>query len=390
MDPLLNPYTPGAGTKPPALTGRDEEIDRFRLLAHRIVSGRFEKSMLITGLRGVGKTVLLNTFQSIAEETAYQTEFKEVTEGTEFPSALARMIRRALLRLSPADRMRDRVRRALGVLKAFSVRLPEGYEIGVDVDAVLGMADSGDLPEDLSDLFLEVGEAAADADSAVMFLLDEIQYLSRDHLAALITAAHRVAQRNLPVAVVGAGLPQLPALAGEAKSYAERLFDFPIIDSLPYGAAVEAVVRPALALEVDYERAASDLIFDYSEGYPYFLQEYGKHVWNIAERSPITKADVESAREAVQAQLDENFFRVRIARVTGAEKRYLRAMAELGEGPYRSGDIAEKLGRRVTSVGPLRGQLIHKGFIYSPSHGLTDFTVPQFDDFMRRNFAFPS
>lgn len=389
MDPLLNPYTPGAGTQPPALTGRDHEIERFSLLAHRVIAGRFEKSMFITGLRGVGKTVLLNTFQGIAEQTGFQTELKEVAEETDFPSALARMVRRALLRLSPVGRVRERARRALGVLKAFSLRLPEGYEIGVDVDAVVGMADSGDLPEDLADLFVEVGEAAAEAHSGVMFLLDEIQYLARPELAALIVAVHRVAQRNLPVAVVGAGLPQLPFLAGEARSYAERLFDFPIIDSLPKEAAVEAVVRPALALGVAYENRASGLIFGFSEGYPYFLQEYGKHVWNLAPNSPITAADVRRARGAVQSQLDENFFRVRIARVTAGERRYLRGMAELGDGPYRSGDIADKLGRRVTSVGPVRSQLIHKGFVYSPSHGLTDFTVPQFDDFMRRNFPFP-
>lgn len=389
MDPVQNPYTPGAGAPPPALTGRDAELARFRFLVQRVLAGRPEKSMLVTGLRGVGKTVLLNQFEGIAEETGFETAFKEVTEDEDFRLVLARMLRRILLGLSTQERIRDRARRALGILRGFSMRLPGGTEVSIDVDAVLGAADSGDLQADFAELFLEVGEVAKEAGTGIILFFDEIQYLKSAELAALITAIHRVVQRVLPMTIVGAGLPQIPALAGEAKSYAERLFDIPEIGSLTQEAATEAIVRPARELHVAFDDAAAARIVDLSEGYPYFLQEYGKHVWNLADSSPIRVGDVEDARVPVQEQLDENFFRVRIARSTMAEKRYLRAMAELGPGPYRSGDVAEKLRRRVTSMGPLRAQLIHKGFIYSPSHGLADFTVPQFDDFMRRNFPFP-
>jgi hypothetical protein len=389
MDPIQNPYTPGAGAPPPALTGRDAELERFHFLAQRVLAGRPEKSMLVTGLRGVGKTVLLNRFEGIAEEAGFQTAFKETTEDEDFRLVLARMIRRILLGLSSEERVRDRARRALGILRGFSMRLPGGVEVAIDVDAVLGAADSGDLQADFTELFLELGSVARDAGTGVMLFFDEIQYLKSAELAALITATHRVVQRVLPITIVGAGLPQIPTLAGEAKSYAERLFDVPQIGSLTTDAALEAIIRPARELGVEFEPAAGDLIVELTEGYPYFLQEYGKHVWNVAMASPIRVEDVREARPAVQEQLDENFFRVRISRGTTAEKRYMRAMAELGRGPYRSGDIAEKLGRRVTSMGPLRAQLIHKGFIYSPSHGLADFTVPQFDDFMRRNFPFP-
>lgn len=389
MDPIQNPYTPGAGAPPPALTGRDAELERFRFLVQRVLAGRPEKSMLVTGLRGVGKTVLLNQFEGIAEEGGFETAFKEVTEDEDFRLVLARMLRRILLSLSTEERIRDRARRALGILRGFSMRLPGGAEVSIDVDAVLGAADSGDLQADFAELFIELGEVAKEAGTGIILFFDEIQYLKSMELGALITGIHRVVQRVLPMTIVGAGLPQIPALAGEAKSYAERLFDIPEIGSLPREDAIEAIVRPAGELHVAFQEGAAVRIVELSEGYPYFLQEYGKHVWNLAASSPIRVGDVEDARIPVQEQLDENFFRVRISRSTVAEKRYLRAMAELGQGPYRSGDVAEKLGRKVTSMGPLRAQLIHKGFIYSPSHGFADFTVPKFDDFMRRTFPFP-
>lgn len=389
MDPVQNPYTPGAGTRPPALVGRDPELDRFQVFVRRVHARRPEKGLIITGLRGVGKTVLLNTFADIAESEGFITANSEMTEGSDFAAAMARMSRRALLGLNPADRLRDRVKRALGVLKAFSLKLPGGVEIAIDVDALRGRADSGVLEDDLADLFVEIGETALDEGKGVLFLLDEIQYLDERELAALISAVHRVAQQALPLALVGAGLPQLPALAGEAKSYAERLFDFPLIGSLSTIDALEAIEKPAHDLGVEFEADASRRIVQLSEGYPYFLQEYGKHVWNTAARSPIEVADVRRAQPQVQTQLDENFFRVRVDRATRAERRYMRAMAELGGGPYRSGEIAEELDVRVTSVGPTRAKLISKGFIYSPAHGHGDFTVPQFDDFMRRNFPHP-
>ncbi|MGH2758491.1 MAG: ATP-binding protein [Actinomycetota bacterium] len=389
MDPVRNPYTPGAGTRPPALEGRDRELERFRVFLHRVLARKPEKGLIVTGLRGVGKTVLLNTFGDIAEAEGFITAHAEITEADDFPETIARLSRRALLALNPTGKLRAGVSRALGVLKAFNLKLPGGIEISIDVDAVRGRADSGVLEDDLPDLFVEIGEAALGEGKGVLFLLDEIQYLSEDHLAALITAVHRVAQRALPLSVVGAGLPQLPALAGEAKSYSERLFDFPVIGSLGTIDALEAIEKPARALQVDYEPSASRRIVQLADGYPYFLQEYGKHVWNAADQSPIQVADVQRAQPQVQAQLDENFFRVRVDRATRSERRYMRAMAELGSGPYRSGEVADILGVKVTSVGPTRAKLISKGFVYSPSHGFSEFTVPQFDDFMRRNFPHP-
>jgi len=385
VDPIRNPYTPGAGSRPPALAGRDAELRAFRVLVERLRRGRPEKSMIITGLRGVGKTVLLNTFGSIAEEARFATAFTEITHGTEFRPLMARLIRRVLLTLSPVDRMKERARRAAAVFKAFTLKLPDGPEISVDVDAALGRADSGDLGEDLADLFVEVGRAAAEHEAGVVLLFDEIQFLRRAELEALIAALHRTAQQALPFTFVGAGLPQIPELTGAAKSYSERLFDFPRIGSLPRDAARQALVVPAEEEGARYDDDAVEEIIGFTEGYPYFLQEFGKHVWNLAEGPTITLRDAQEARRAVQLQLDENFFRVRVARCTRAELEYLRAMAALGDGPYRSGDIAAELGRPgPQNVAPVRARLIEKGLVYSPSHGLNEFTVPQFADFMRR------
>src|SRR6266511_3902232 len=385
IDPIRNPYTPGAGSRPPALPGRDEEIEAFRVLLARLKLGRPEKSMLITGLRGVGKTVLLNTFEAIAEEAGFRTAKSEITHETEFRPLIARLARRALLAISPAKRMKERARRAAAVFKAFTLRTPEGLEIGVDVEAMLGRADSGDLGDDLSDLFVALGEAAAEHETGIVFLLDEVQFLDRAELEALIAALHQVSQRELPLTLAGAGLPQLPALTGAAKSYAERLFRFPTIDRLPDQAARDALELPARAEGVDYERAATTRILELTEGYPYFLQEYGRHVWNVAA-GPTISGDVERAHDLVQLDLDESYFRVRIGRATKAELAYLAAMAHLGAGPYRSGEIAAKLGRPgPESVAPTRARLIEKGLIYSPSYGLNEFTVPQFDAFIRRN-----
>src|SRR6266511_2169176 len=332
IDPIRNPYTPGAGSRPPALTGRDQEIEAFRVLLARLKLGRPEKSMLITGLRGVGKTVLLNTFEAIAEEQGFRTAKAEITHETEFRPLVARLARRALLAISPAKRMKQRARRAAAIFKAFTLRTPYGLEIGVDVEAMLGRGDSGDLSDDLSDLFLALGEAAKEHETGVVFLLDEIQFLDRPELEALIAALHQVAQRELPLTLTGAGLPQLPALTGAAKSYAERLFRFPTIDRLDEQAARAALELPARAEDVDYERPATDRILALSEGYPYFLQEYGKHVWNVAAGPTITRNDVERAHDLVQLELDESFFQVRVGRATKAQLAYLAAMASLGAG----------------------------------------------------------
>jgi energy-coupling factor transporter ATP-binding protein EcfA2 len=357
------------------------------VLIARLRIGRPEKSMLITGLRGVGKTVLLNAFGGIAEDAGFCIAKSEITHETEFRPLVARLARRALLSISPASRMRERARRAAAVFKAFTLRLPEGVEIGVDVDALLGHGDSGDLGEDLSDLFVALGEAAAEHQTGVVFLLDEAQFLARAELEALIAALHQVSQRELPLTLAGAGLPQLPVLTGAAKSYSERLFRFPMIDRLPDRAARDALELPAEAEGVSYRRRATDRILQLTDGYPYFLQEYGKHVWNIAAGPTITLVDVERSHDLVQLDLDESFFQVRIGRTTKTELAYLSAMAHLGKGPYRSGEIATTLGRAgPESLAPTRARLIEKGLVYSPSYGLTEFTVPHFDTFIRRRF----
>jgi hypothetical protein len=311
----------------------------------------------------------------------------EITHETDFAVLMARLTRRTLLSLSAPGRLREAARGAASVLKAFSLRLADGVEIGVDVDAAVGRADSGDLADDLADVLVELGRAAADHDRGVVFLLDEIQFLGRTELEALIAALHQCTQRNLPVTLVGAGLPQLPALAGAAKSYAERLFDFPVIDSLDDTAARAALELPAAAEGASFEPEATQRVLAFTAGYPYFLQEYGKHLWNLAVGPVITLADVIATEPIVQLQLDDNFFRVGIARTTGAELAYLSAMADLGAGPYRSGDIATRLGRSgPQGLAPTRSRLIDKGLIFSPAYGLNEFAVPAFADFLRRNY----
>jgi hypothetical protein len=386
MDPIRNPYTPGAGSTPPALTGRDDELRALNVLLARLRLGRPEKSLIVTGLRGVGKTVLLNTFEAIAEDAGFVTAKTEVTHDTDFAATMARLTRRLLLAISPFERMRSKVLAAARVLKAFTLRLPEGPEIAIDVEATTGRADSGHLADDLGDVLVALGEAAREHDRGIAFLLDEIQFLQRRELEALITAIHAVAQASLPLTFVGAGLPQLPSLAGIAKSYSERLFDFPRIGPLEGAPARAALELPAQDEEVAWEGSAIDEVLRFTEGYPYFLQEYGKHAWNVAGYPTITLADVEEARPLVRLQLDENFFRVRTGRVTNAELRYIAAMASLGGGPYRTGEIAARLGAKgPENVAPLRARLIQKGVIYSPEHGVNEFTVPQFDDYLRRN-----
>jgi hypothetical protein len=329
--------------------------------------------------------VLLNTFEAITEEAGFRSAKSEITHETEFRPLIARLARRALLAISPASRMRERARRAAAVFKAFTLRTPEGFELGFDVDALIGRGDSGDLGEDLSDLFVALGEAAVEHETGIVFLLDEVQFLARAELEALIAALHQVSQRELPLTLAGAGLPQLPALTGVAKSYSERLFRFPAIGRLPVQAAREALELPAQAASVNYQRRATDRILELTDGYPYFLQEYGKHVWNVAAGPTITPSDVAQAHDFVQLELDESFFQVRIGRASQIEIAYLSAMADLGQAPYRSGDIAAKLGHTSpASVASTRGRLIEKGLIYSPSYGLTEFAVPHFQEFIRR------
>jgi len=387
MDALHNPFAPGAGTTPPALAGRDDLVAAAELALDRIRLGRPAKSVLMVGLRGVGKTVLLGRIADHARRQQAQILLIEAPEQRSLPACLAPELRQALLRLSLTERSRDLAQRALRGLAGFVKNLRLRYqdiELRLDIEPEPGLADSGDLEPDLAQLIALAGEAAKAAGTSLVLLIDELQYVPEDQLAALITALHRAAQRNLPVVLVGAGLPQLRGRAGRAKSYAERLFDFPTIGALPPDAARYAIAEPLRQQGVAIEPAALERIVELTRGYPYFLQEWGKHVWDVAPASPITLADVENATQLAIAALDESFFRVRLDRVTPSERTYLRAMAELGPGPYRSGDIATRLGRPVTQQSPVRQRLINKGMIWSPNHGETAFTVPLFDEYLRR------
>lgn len=387
MDPVRNPFAPGAGTPPPELAGRDDLRKQVHVALERSRRGLPAKSVLLVGLRGVGKTVLLDRMRSDAEAIGIQTVRIEAPEGRSLPALLAPELRQALLRLSRNEHAKDLARRALRGLAGFAKALKVRYddiEVGLDLEPEPGLADNGDLEHDLQALLEAVGEAASKAGTALVLFIDELQYVEEEQLAALITALHRTAQRKLPVVLVGAGLPQLRGRMGRAKSYAERLFDFPEIGPLPPADARDAIVKPARGQGVDISDAAVARIVSCTHGYPYFLQEWGKHAWDVAERSPISDDDVVIASETTVAALDESFFRVRFDRLTPLEKKYLRAMAALGPGPHRSGDIADELRRKVTSLGPTRNQLIAKGMIWSPNHGDTAFTVPLFDEFMRR------
>ncbi|HMQ76364.1 MAG TPA: AAA family ATPase [Flavobacteriales bacterium] len=387
MDPIRNPFAPGAGTQPPELVGRDDLLEAVRIAIARTRLGNPSKSLMLVGLRGVGKTVLLDRMRDLAEAEGDLALRIEAPEGRSLPAILAPQLRQALLKLSRMEKARDLAQRALRGLAGFARALKVKYgdiEVGFDQEPEPGLADNGDLEHDLQALLEALGKAAHQGGVAVVLFIDELQYVPEDQLAALITAMHRTAQRRLPVLLVGAGLPQLRGRMGEAKSYAERLFDFPEVGPLPRKDAFKAIRLPVEEQGAAIEDRALDLIFQKTEGYPYFVQEWGKHAWDVAERSPISRDDVIRATASTIAALDESFFRVRFDRLTPAEKRYLRAMAELGPGPHRSGDIAEQLGVEVTSLGPRRASLINKGMIWSPSHGDTAFTVPLFDAFMRR------
>jgi AAA ATPase domain len=363
-------------------------MEAFEVLLDRLRQGHTEQSMLITGLRGVGKTVLLTSFEERARERNWTTVEAEITKSTEFGVRMGQLVRRALFQLAPKARWKERAARAAAVLKSFQVTLAGDGTLsaGLDIEPAEGSADSGELDDDLTDLLVALGEAAREHESGVVFLIDEVQFLTTRELEALIAALHKTVQRQLPITLVGAGLPQLPRLAGEAKSYAERLFKFPQIGRLTAAEAEQALVDPADRLGVTYERQAVDAVIDYTEGYPYFLQEFGNVLWSLAEASPITAEDVDDAREAVEAKLDGGFFRVRAERTTGLELRYMRAMAELGSEPQQAKVVAALLDRTSEQMGPTRSRLIDKGLLYTPGHGLAAFTVPQFDRFLRRTY----
>jgi len=387
MDPVANPYSPGAGTRPPALVGRDHEIDSMDVALQRLRRGRDGRSQMLTGLRGVGKTVMLNEFEQVAGGRGYFHEHVEVGEDGDLAPRLAAAFRRTLLAMDARKRIGDRVVRALGVLKAFSIRLPGGPELSIDVDAVNGPADSGDLATDLAGLFVELGDVAREHDAGVFVTIDELHYVALPTLEALVMGLHRASQLRLPITIAGAGLPSLAALTGEAKSYSERMFVFPVIGSLPEVEAREALVVPAADEGVRWDDDALTRVLQETEGYPYFLQEFGKQAWDLADGPDvITLDDVVRSLPVARAELDDGFFRVRTGRTSDPERAYLRAMAELGPGPVGSGEVARLLGRKTTSLAPTRDGLIKKALCYSPRYGEIDFTVPLFDGFMRRWF----
>jgi hypothetical protein len=392
MDPIANPFSPGAGSPPPELVGRDAILNQTKVLLGRTKQRRPEKSVLLTGLRGVGKTVLLNEMERLAQADGYRTILVEAHEDKALGALLAPHLRKLLFDLNRVAGMGDKAKRGLAVLKSFigAVKVTVAdVEFGLDIEPERGTADSGDIEVDFPNLLVAVAEAAEERQTPVAILLDEIQYLKSTELSALIMAMHRMQQRQLPLVLLGAGLPILPGLAGDSKSYAERLFSFPDLGPLSRPDADKALRDPVKAAGVAIGDDALAEIFRLTEGYPYFLQEWGYQSWNRAAASPITLQVVKEASDTVIKRLDENFFRVRFDRLTPSEKRFLRAMAELGTGAHRTGDIADMLKVKVTSLGPNRANLIRKGMIYSPSHGDMAFTVPLFDAFMRRAMPWP-
>ena len=387
MDRIKNPFSPGAGSPPPELVGRDAVIDKAEILFGRIRQRRSEKSLILVGLRGVGKTVLLNELGRQAKTAGCHTIMIEAHENKSLPALLVPPLRSLLFELNRMAKLSDKVHRGLGVLRSFigavKIKVSE-IEFGLDIEPERGSADSGDLEADLSSLFIAVAEAAQDRKTVIVLLIDEIQYLAEKELSALIMAMHKMQQLQLPLILIGAGLPILTRLAGESKSYAERLFEFPPIGPLSPSDARKALNDPVKNANVKFAEDALSEIVRCTEGYPYFIQEWGYQAWNHAEDMRITLRDVQKATATVTQRLDTNFFRVRFDRLTPSEKKYLRAMAHLGPGAHRSGDIAEVLGVKVNSVGPTRANLINKGMIYSPAYGDMAFTVPLFDQFMCR------
>ncbi len=388
MDSISNPYTPNAGAAPEIVVGRDDQLEAFTVLLRRLERGRTEQSMIITGLRGVGKTVLLGQFVDIANKANWEVVEIEASkhDDSRFRQAMFSQLKAALLRLSPRARWTERGRIAAEVLSAFAVSVDQKgtFSVSWDVPPAEGLGDHGDLAMDLTDVFIALGEAAAEQHRGVALLIDEVQFLGRSQLEALIQAVHKTVQRKLPITFVGAGLPQIAELAGEAKSYAERLFKFPTIGSLVGDDARKALTEPALVEGVTYDEDAVDLAIEITQGYPYFIQELGYQVWGVASDARVRRVDVDIAKEAYEAKLDGSFFRVRLDRATPLQTAYMRAMAELGSEPQKAADVARVMGRESTQVGPTRAELIDMGLLYTPEHGYAAFTVPDFDRFMLR------
>lgn len=388
MDPVRNPFAPGAGSLPPELAGRQLIIEDARVAIERALLGKPSRSQMFLGLRGVGKTVLLNTVETMARERGHITSTIEAPESKPLGELLLPRVHQVLRKLSVTDHAKAKVHEAMRALRSFaSVFKLEYGDLAIAVDPEVGVADSGDLENDLPELFVRIGEAAKVAGKAWTLLIDEVQYLSQKDLAALIVSLHKINQANLPVLFFGAGLPQVAALSGEAKSYAERLFHYPDVGALPEADAKAAIQQPVNDEGASIDDAALTEIFLKTRGYPYFLQEWGHQSWNLAEGNTITLHDARQAEAKTLKRLDEGFFKVRFDRLTPKEREYVIAMAKLGSGPYRSSDVADALGETAQSLGPRRAQIISKGMIYSPSHGDIAFTVPMFSGYLIRNLS---
>lgn len=386
MDPYSNPFAPGAGSQPPELAGRSEIIERANLVLERVKRGRHEKSLIIVGLRGVGKTVVLNRIRDIADGIGVRAVQIEALEDRKLIRLLVPRLQQLLLALDRGERVNTAVKKALRVLASFAkvTATVEGIEFALSIDPEIGIADSGDLELDLPDLFETIGLAAKSREATVCLIIDELQYSSESEMSALIMALHRVSQRNLPITLVGGGLPQILGLAGRSKSCAERLFDYPRIEKLDKEDAFAAIKEPIEREGASITERALLQIYSKTKGYPYFLQEWGYQIWNESPSSPITGDQFDDVNEKATKRLDQSFFRVRFDRLTPVEQKYMFAMARLGAGPHRSGDVAAEMGREVQSVAPHRSTLIRKGMIYSPAHGDVAFTVPMFDEYLNR------
>jgi hypothetical protein len=387
VDPIKNPYSPGSGAPPPELVGRAPLLEQARILLGRVKRRHPEKSLLLTGQHGIGKTVVLHEINRMAKAGGYQSILLEAQEGQSLGELLFPALRKLLYELDRVAGAGDKAKRGLVVLRSFigSIKLiGDAMVMGLDIEPVKGIADSGDLELDLSDLFVAIAEAAEERKTAVALLIDEIQYLSQKELSALILAMHTMQQKQLPLVLVAAGLPILTGMADRLKSYAERLFRFPDIGAMSEADAAKALRDPATPLGVAFQEDALKEVFRLTQGYPYFLQEWGYQVWNKAAASPITLQTVQDATQNAIRRLDKNFFRVRFDRLTPGEKNFLRAMAYLGPGSHRTGAIAAALGISMKGASPVRSQLLKKGIIYSPAHGSMSFTMPLFDKFMVR------
>lgn len=386
MDPMRNPFSPGAGSRPPELAGRDRIIEDAKIALGRVISGRNAQSQILLGLRGTGKTVLLNEIENTSQEMGYISSFIEAPENETLAEMLYPQMRQVLRKLSIIEKARVQVNEALSALRNFASIFKISYgDFEIGIDPTPGMADSGNIEYDLIDMFLSIGNAAKKAEKGWALFIDEVQYLKENELAALIVSIHRISQKGLPVIFFAAGLPQIARLSGDARSYSERLFIYPKVGALDRDDSIDAIKSPLDRENVIIEDNALNEILSKTSGYPFFLQEWGYQAWNTSEGESIFIKDVEVANEKAFKRLDDSFFRVRLDRLTNAELEYVRAMAGLGQGPYKSADVAAALNRQPNSLGPCRAGIISKGMIYSPSYGEIDFTVPLFDDFLRRN-----